>query len=190
MRGLPCAHGIYRAVDQRSTLNIAQVADTCGKCHRGIKERLLKSIHGTGGVLGGTAPQPAPGSKTRQLPSCTDCHEGHDILAPSSLAFREAEPNRCGNCHAAMSSLYGLSIHGQLTSLGYGPAAKLRPTVTVVHDILSPSNPASTLSPANRPHTCGQCHADARVNFVGFNPHLDPYNAKSSRWCMASKSPF
>ena len=40
------AHGVYRAVDSRSTLNVAHVADTCGKCHRYIKERLEASIHG------------------------------------------------------------------------------------------------------------------------------------------------
>ena len=85
-------HGIYRAVEQRSTLNVARVADTCGTCHRGIKERLLKSVHGTGGVLGGVAARPAPGGKTRRLPSCTNCHEGHDIRLPSSRASARSSP--------------------------------------------------------------------------------------------------
>ena len=34
------AHGIYRAADKRSTLYTANVAATCGKCHRFIAERL------------------------------------------------------------------------------------------------------------------------------------------------------
>ena len=40
------AHGIYRAADQRSTLYTANVAATCGKCHRFIAERLQASVHG------------------------------------------------------------------------------------------------------------------------------------------------
>lgn len=169
------AHGIYRKLDARSALNIANVADTCGKCHRGIRERLLESVHGTGGVLGGTAPVPAPGGTTRQLPSCTSCHVGHEILAPEEVAFREALPSRCGNCHSAMSTSYALSIHGQLTALGYGPAAKCS-DCHGSHDILPPDNPRSMLSAANRPATCGQCHGRVRGNFVNFNPHIDPYN--------------
>ena len=169
------AHGNYRKNDARSTLNVANVADTCGKCHVGIKEKLLTSVHGTGGHLGGTAKTPAPGGKTTQLPTCTNCHVGHEILAGESVAFRVAEPNRCGNCHTARSSSYDLSIHGQLTSLGYGPAAKCS-DCHGAHDIFSLADPRSKLSAENRAQTCGKCHANARGNFLNFYPHLDPYN--------------
>ena len=169
-----CARHLPQA-RRASTLNIGNIADTCGKCHRGIKDKLLASVHGTGGVLGGTANVPAPGGKTTQLPSCTSCHVGHEILAGESVAFREALPGRCGNCHAAMSSSYALSIHGQLTGLGYGPAAKCS-DCHGAHDILPLADPHSRLSAANRAQTCGQCHANARGNFVSFHPHLDPYD--------------
>ncbi len=74
------AHGVYRAIDLRSTLNVAHVADTCGKCHRYIKERLEASIHGGPTGPGGLAKRNAPGGKSQQKPSCTSCHQKHDIL--------------------------------------------------------------------------------------------------------------
>jgi cytochrome b subunit of formate dehydrogenase len=78
-----------------------------------------------------------------------------------------------------MLSLYGLSIHGKLTDLGYGPAAKCA-DCHGAHEILAMDDPRSMLSPDNRAQTCGKCHANARGNFVNFNPHLDPYDAKKN----------
>ena len=172
------AHGIYRPADQRSTIYVTHVADTCGNCHKGIENRLLKSVHGQNG-LGGQANRPAPGGTSRQTPTCTSCHSGHEILSPESLAFREGLPDRCGTCHSAMFSLYQMSIHGKLTDLGYGPAAKCY-DCHGSHDILALSNPASTLSPENRVKTCSKCHPGASATFATFNPHLNPYDAKKN----------
>jgi cytochrome b subunit of formate dehydrogenase len=170
------SHNVFLARDQRSTLYLTRVADTCGKCHQGIEERLRASVHGRGG-LGGKAGRPAPGGKTVQEPTCTLCHAGHSLLAPESVAFREAEPDRCGNCHGAMSSSYALSMHGKLTDLGYGPAAKCA-DCHGSHDILPLDDPNSTLSPENRVHTCAKCHVNAGKNFVQFDPHVDASDAK------------
>jgi cytochrome b subunit of formate dehydrogenase len=172
------AHNVFRARDERSTIYETHVADTCGKCHGGIEDRLRASVHGRGG-LGGQANRPAPGGKTRQKPTCTSCHQGHDLPSPESVVFREALPDRCGNCHAAMSSLYALSMHGKLTDLGYGPAAKCA-DCHGSHDILPPDDPNSTLSPANRVHTCAKCHVNARANFVHYSPHIDPADAQKN----------
>ncbi len=163
---------------ERITIFETHVADTCGKCHAKIEDRLRESIHGRGGI-GGLADRPAPGGKTRQKPTCISCHEGHDLLSPTSAAFREALPGHCGNCHGSMSSLYALSMHGKLTNLGYAPAAKCA-DCHGSHNIQPPDDPRSMLAPANRPQTCGQCHVNARGNFVNFNPHLDPYDAKKN----------
>ncbi len=169
------SHNVFRARDERSTIHETHVADTCGKCHQGIEDRLRKSVHGRGG-LGGQANRPAPGGKTKQKPTCTSCHQGHELLSPESVAFREALPDRCGNCHGAMSSLYAMSMHGKLTTLGYGPAAKCA-DCHGSHDILPLDDPNSTLSPENRVHTCGKCHVNAGANFVHFDPHIDPSDA-------------
>ena len=117
------AHGIYRAADRRSTLYPANVAATCGKCHRFIAERLQASIHGRGTGPGGLAEAGCPGRKLAEAPSCTSCHQGHEIAMAESPRFRQHLPNLCGNCHANLSGRYAMSIHGELTELGYDPAA-------------------------------------------------------------------
>ena len=155
---------------------------------QGIEDRLRASVHGRGG-LGGQADRPAPGGKTRQKPTCTSCHQGHDLPSPESLAFREAVPDRCGNCHGAMSSPYALSMHGKLTDLGYGPAAKCA-DCHGSHDILPLDDPNSTLSPANRVQTCGKCHANARGQFRQLQsaPRCLP-TPRRTRWSTPSRSP-
>jgi cytochrome b subunit of formate dehydrogenase len=182
------SHGIYDAGDRRSTLHPTRVAATCGKCHHDIEEKLRASVHATAGGPGGIARRTAPGAEFRdngkRKPSCTDCHQGHDQPGPETLAFRQLLPDRCGNCHNALSSSYALTIHGELTGLGYGPAAKCS-DCHGSHGILAVSNPNSTLSPANRAATCGKCHPHASGNFLNFDPHvdhLDPLRGGIVRW--------
>ena len=42
------------------------------------------------------------------------------------------------------------------------------------HNILPPSDPLSTVNPANLVKTCGQCHTGATANFAKGQIHLDP----------------
>jgi cytochrome b subunit of formate dehydrogenase len=166
------AHAVYGPTDTRSTLHRTRVAATCGKCHRFIEERLAASVHGQGSGAGGLAERNAPGGKSNQKPSCTSCHVGHDLPLPSSVAFRQHSPDRCGNCHANLSSQYALSIHGQLTELGYTAAAKCS-DCHGAHEIMAVSDPQSQLSAENRGETCRQCHASASGHFLAFDPHSD-----------------
>jgi cytochrome b subunit of formate dehydrogenase len=64
-------------------------------------------------------------------------------------------------------------MHGEVTELGYGPAAKCS-DCHGAHDILAVANPKSPLSAENRPATCGKCHLHHTANFVDFDPHADP----------------
>jgi hypothetical protein len=166
------SHGIYYPVQTRSTLNPSRVAETCGKCHRFIAERLHRSVHGGEGGPGTLALRAAPGGKKHERPSCTSCHQGHDLADPESARFRLELPNRCGNCHAALSHYYAMSMHGELTELGYGPGAKCS-DCHGAHDILPLSDPGSHLSAENRPETCGKCHPHLTANFLDFDPHAD-----------------
>jgi cytochrome b subunit of formate dehydrogenase len=174
------AHGIYLEADKRSTLNPTKVAATCGKCHRFIEERIQKSVHGRGSGAGGLAARVAPGGKEKRTPSCTDCHQRHDLANPKSTIFRIRLPNRCGNCHAELSEQYAMTIHGELTALGYGPGAKCS-DCHGAHDILPISDPGSRLyydpalpaSQSNRMKTCIPCHPYAAANFLQFDPHAD-----------------
>lgn len=174
------SHGIYFASNTKSTLHPTRVAETCGKCHRFIEERLQKSVHARVNGAGAPAERQAPGGKVRRKPSCTDCHQGHDQMHPESLAFRQELPHRCGNCHAHLSTSYAMSLHGELTELGYGPAAKCS-DCHGAHEILALTDPNSTLSPQNRAQTCGQCHVVRSANFLKFDPHLDHTNPQRSR---------
>jgi cytochrome b subunit of formate dehydrogenase len=164
------AHGIYRAPDRRSTLHTSNVAATCGECHLLIDEKLQRSVHGSEAAPGMVGEHAAPGGTSKRTPSCTDCHQDHDLPHPDFLRFREQIPDRCGNCHPDLSHRYRLSMHGELTALGYEPAAKCS-DCHGSHDILPTDSPLSPLSPENRVETCRRCHFNAVPNFTQFDPH-------------------
>jgi cytochrome b subunit of formate dehydrogenase len=72
-----------------------------------------------------------------------------------------------------------MSLHGQLTNLGHGPAAKCS-DCHGAHDILPVNNPQSRLFGERRIATCAQCHPGAGVNFASFDPHADHHDAQRS----------
>jgi len=178
------AHGMYYN-HPRNPLYPTNVAATCGKCHRFIEEKVQASVHGRGNGAGSLAERTAPGGKERRTPSCTDCHQRHDLADPKSAVFRVLLPNRCGNCHGELSEQYAMSIHGELTALGYGPGAKCS-DCHGAHDILPTSDPGSRLyydpalpaSQSNRMETCLPCHPYASANFLEFDPHADYTDAQ------------
>jgi cytochrome b subunit of formate dehydrogenase len=177
------SHGVYRKQDNRSTLSPTNVATTCGNCHRFIPERLQKSVHGrdvgNGHGIGALANRNAPGGTINRRPTCTDCHLGHETAFPESAAFRMGLPNFCGNCHVDLSGTYRLSIHGELTQLGYVPAAGC-PDCHGGHEILPINDANSHLSPQNRQATCAKCHPNANRNFSRFDPHADYTSAQTN----------
>jgi tripartite ATP-independent transporter DctP family solute receptor len=166
------AHGILPAENEDSLLHATNVAATCATCHRFIEERLRTSVHGGGTGPGGVSEHAAPGGDILRKPSCTDCHQNHDIADPRAPASRQAMTDRCGDCHQDLLRQYDISIHGALTRLGYGPAAKCA-DCHGDHEIRRLSDPESRLSPANRAETCGKCHPGASGNFLDFDPHAD-----------------
>jgi cytochrome b subunit of formate dehydrogenase len=171
------AHGIYRAPDERSTLHATRVAATCGKCHRFVEQRLQASVHGHG--AGPLADRNAKEGKENRRPTCTTCHQGHDLPNVETAAFRQQLPNRCGNCHAKLSGRYAMTLHGHLTELGYNPAAKCS-DCHGAHDILPVADAASQLAPDHRAETCRRCHPHAAGNFLDFDPHADYTDAQRS----------
>ncbi len=167
------AHGIYYAADKRSTLHATNVAATCGACHRFIEERLQQSVHGRGNGPGGATETPAPGGKWKRKPTCTGCHQGHHLLDPELPPFHLELVNRCGNCHPDLSSRYTMSLHGELTQLGYESAATCA-DCHGAHEILPISDPKSRLAGGeNRLATCKKCHLYAVPNFSDFDPHAN-----------------
>ncbi len=171
------AHGIFYAADRRSTLHPSNVGETCGVCHHYLIERLAKSVHGELTGLGNVGTKEAPGGETKRRASCTDCHQGHDALVPSSEAFRSELPNRCGNCHGKLADRYRLSLHGELTEFGYQPAAECA-DCHGAHDILPLSDPNARMALAHRADTCQRCHQNASVNFAKYDPHASYKDAE------------
>ncbi|MBC8870256.1 MAG: cytochrome c3 family protein [Planctomycetes bacterium] len=174
------AHRILPAKDEGSTLHATKVAATCAQCHRFIEERLQHSVHGRGNGPGGASERAAPGGEVKRKPSCTDCHQGHDLPHPKSAAFRNHELDRCGDCHVDPSKSYTMSLHGQLTELGNVEGAKCS-DCHGAHDILPISDDRSRLSPQNRVNTCQQCHPRAPANFASFDPHANHTDPERSR---------
>jgi cytochrome b subunit of formate dehydrogenase len=173
------AHAILPATSANSTVHKTHVADTCAKCHRFIAERLSRSVHGRGSGLGHEAPKSAPGGVIKTRPTCTDCHFGHDLPDPKAAEARLAQPDRCGNCHTDLNRAYGLSMHGELTRLGYVEGAKCS-DCHGSHDILPLADPGSLMAPGNRARTCGTCHANISQNLLSFDPHADHYDRQRS----------
>ena len=167
------AHAIHKSDDRRSTLHPTNVAATCAKCHRFIEERLRHSVHGSGNGLGQRTDRLAPGGKENRTPSCTDCHFGHNSPSPGTAGFRLRVSARCGNCHSEVSEGYLQSLHGELTELGYGAAAKCS-DCHGSHDIMAIDDPASRVAEGkNRLDTCRKCHPRAVKNFCSFQPHAN-----------------
>lgn len=162
------AHGIHLASDPRSTLAVARVGGTCGRCHPYLEEQVQASAHGGGKSAG---PNGA-GENACQSPTCTSCHPGHEI-GPAGAAFNfRKQAEVCGKCHSGPSGNHAMSLHAALGELGY-PKAPRCSDCHGAHAVFPASHPGSTLAAENRRETCGRCHPGAAANFFDFNPDAD-----------------
>ncbi|HHN78227.1 MAG TPA: hypothetical protein ENK11_06080 [Phycisphaerales bacterium] len=170
------AHGVFPSSDDRSGVNRANIPETCGTCHLGVVERYKQSVHGRGHEAGDP-----------DAPVCTDCHATHRITRASSLVSAGEIINECGRCHDSDDGngdrlgtwyrSYLKSYHGQATRLGSALAARCS-DCHGSHDIKPVDDPASRVSTANLPATCGSCHPRAGGGFIKFDPHADYRDAK------------
>jgi cytochrome b subunit of formate dehydrogenase len=141
----------------------AHSPDTCGKCHVGILKQWTDSAHGVLWQQGST-----------KGPVCMTCHQAHAIKAPTSPEMRQRFPSDCGNCHAALYESFHDSFHGKAGELGYSAVAMCADCHTPHHN-LKPSDPRSSVNPANLAATCGKCHqGEVNASFLSFDPHAKP----------------
>jgi len=172
------SHGIRAGRDQDSKINHWKIPETCGSCHREIRDTYAASVHGEAvrrGVAG--------------APVCTDCHGEHAILAPSEPQSL-VNPARvssvtCGRCHAdeRLAQRYNLprdkvpafsdSYHGLALRAG-GQSVANCASCHGVHNILPATDPRSTVHPKNLAHTCGACHPGAGTRFAIGPIHVRP----------------
>jgi len=143
----------------------------CSVCHPEVVKTYATSTHGTLTERGDA-----------NAPVCRDCHGVHDIRGrkdSASKTFPTRVPELCGQCHregkkAAVRYTgpehnvvehYVESIHGRgLLNSGLVTTAKCTDCHTA-HQVLPHEDPASSVSPANLPATCGKCHTGIYETF-------------------------
>lgn len=159
---------------------VRQVAmAACFKCHPKQAAEYATSIHGVQAAAGNTS-----------VPLCTDCHGAHGIRRKDDIesAVSEAQvPATCAKCHADQQlmgrfgvstevvSTYEEHFHGRKRMIGNKEVAVCT-SCHGVHGILAPSDPKSTVNPANAQATCGQvgCHPNDSAAFAASFKHLVP----------------
>jgi cytochrome b subunit of formate dehydrogenase len=161
------SHGELPAADPLSSVNKANVASTCARCHRGIYEQFTTSIH-----------SPTVSKTTKPLPTCSDCHSAHEIARTDKDAFRLNIMKQCGRCHARLAESYFDTYHGKVSKLGYLKTAKCD-NCHGAHDILPAWNPRSHLSRQNIVRTCQQCHPGSNRRFAGYLTHATHHDPKA-----------
>jgi cytochrome b subunit of formate dehydrogenase len=141
----------------------ARSPETCGSCHEFILAAWTESTHGQlwqEGKEGG--------------PLCTDCHDAHDVVDPTSITARQDFPHECGNCHEKENASFHHSFHGKATDIGRAGSAMCSDCHTPHHN-LPASDPRSTIHPDNLEAMCGKCHqGEITPAFLTFDPHNDP----------------
>ena len=143
----------------------------CSSCHAEVAQQYQKSTHGQ--LLAKSDPN---------APTCKECHGTHVVLGrhdPLSVSFPTNIPKLCARCHregqkAAVRYTgtqheiiehYSESIHGKgLLKSGLTVTATCTSCHTA-HGVLPGSDPNSSVSVANVPKTCGQCHHGIEEQF-------------------------
>jgi formate dehydrogenase gamma subunit len=183
-------HSILPSNNPQSTVNHANIAMTCGKCHgekfimeaSGLTARPFlsyqESVHGR-----------AVGAGNAKAAVCTDCHGVHDIRPPSdaqSSIFKFNVPKTCGQCHGAVAVEFSKSIHGQAVARGNSQS----PVCTDchgIHSIKSHIDPESSVAAqALARTTCAKCHDGVRLSeefdvpSKRISSYLDSYHGLAS----------
>jgi nitrate/TMAO reductase-like tetraheme cytochrome c subunit len=142
-------------------------AEDCVECHgkRGL------SMEGEGGrtvslyVDGAALRGSAHGALL-----CADCHGVGYNQVPHPEGV---EGPGCGACHEEESGAVAASVHGAAAGAKVGCS-----DCHGDHDVLSPRDPRSALSPVRIAETCGSCHGEAVVSKDGVPSYRASAHAK------------
>jgi nitrate/TMAO reductase-like tetraheme cytochrome c subunit len=158
------AHDIASKNEAASKVHRLALADTCGKCHEGIKRQYVGGRHG--GLVQNGDPR---------APVCADCHSAHGIRRSDESGWRLEVINECGHCHSDKLETYRDTFHGQVTELGFARVATCA-DCHGAHEMMPASDPRSPVSQARIVQTCQKCHEGANANFAMYHPHADPHD--------------
>jgi cytochrome b subunit of formate dehydrogenase/nitrate/TMAO reductase-like tetraheme cytochrome c subunit len=141
----------------------------CAGCHEDAADAVAGSLHGRQAAERGAT----------DVPTCVDCHGGHDIRYvddPESPAYRTNVPLTCAECHAdpsfnerrplaRVSPLAGYEQSVHFTALQADENGATCTDCHEYHDLLRPNDPRSAIHDQNVPATCGQCHGEIQAVF-------------------------
>jgi cytochrome c3-like protein len=176
-----------------AAVTFGQTTNSCLDCHSALPEPLGVSaekfkldIHAEKGL------------------SCVNCHGGDATADDPDKAMnkkagwkgkieRAQIPQLCGSCHSDPAYIrqynpglrtdqlaqYHTSVHGKRLAAGDTKVAVCTDCHSV-HGLRAPSDPASTVYPANIAGTCARCHADAN--------YMKPYGIPTDQFANYSKS--
>ena len=168
--GCHTAHDVRPRTDPASSVNRANVPDTCGRCHHGIQEQFQESVH-----------HEMAGKTDKELPVCNDCHSAHTIRRADADGFRLEIMDKCGRCHEEIAKTYFDTYHGKVSQLGYTKTAKCY-DCHGAHDIHKIADPRSHLSRENVVATCRKCHPGATRRFAGYLSHATHHDPQKYPW--------
>jgi predicted CXXCH cytochrome family protein len=153
------AHKELPHVNGESSVNEKNIPKTCGKCHHGIEEKFVQSVHSKSVT-----------KTDKELPVCNDCHTAHKIRRTDADGFKLDIMEKCGRCHEQIAKTYFDTYHGKVSQLGYTKTAKCY-DCHGSHDILPITDNRSHLSRQNVLRTCQKCHPGATRRFAGYLTH-------------------
>jgi cytochrome b subunit of formate dehydrogenase len=171
--GLECldCHGDKGTMPHKKDLSFQVDWEGCISCHEDAGEEY--TIHGR-----------VAHADDEEIPTCSDCHGGHDIL-PSTAKLSRTNPinlpETCGSCHTDLDlierhqirtdhppDIYESSIHGRAVKGGLLTAATCNDCHSgegTAHRIYSQGHPNSSINHFNIPDTCGQCHEQSTKDY-------------------------
>jgi nitrate/TMAO reductase-like tetraheme cytochrome c subunit len=163
------SHDIARPAEPRS--HISQI---CATCHAEVSQAYAKSVHGKSLIE----------QNNQDVPTCTDCHQSHDIADTKNRAWLASTPSMCGKCHADEKRMkkYGLStavlstylsdFHGMTTTFGMqGKKGSAERMVALcgdchgVHDVAKVTGASAAAFRGKMLSTCQKCHPGVSANF-------------------------
>jgi cytochrome b subunit of formate dehydrogenase len=154
--------------DTTSPVHPLNLPETCGKCHANPELVAEYGIHVARPIAAYEhSVHYRAIQEGKDAATCNDCHTAHHQLPgsdPRSSVYRPRIPETCGQCHQAITKVYNQSIHGTAVIEGI-LEAPVCSDCHGEHNILSPEEPGSPVSPTNLPlQTCGRCHANVRLS--------------------------
>ena len=166
------SHRALPANDPASSVNRANLAATCGRCHQGVYKEFNTSVH---------APTAAVANAVEKLPVCEDCHTAHTIKRTDGNEFRLGVMQVCGRCHIKIAATYFETFHGKASQLGDAKTAKCE-DCHGAHNIRRTTDPQSNLHRKNILTTCQKCHPGATRRFAGYLTHATHHDPDKYPW--------